>query len=98
MDNNNVDQELTATFEDLLRTISLFNTHYSNVPFPESWTPAQVVEHVLLSAEGFAEVVNADGETAQRSPFEKIEEIKSIFLNFDIKMKSPEFICPPLKD
>lgn len=98
MEKEKASQEIESTFSDLLDALNRFESGYNNVPFEGSWTPGQVVEHTLLSAEGFAEVISAPAEPSERAPDEKINDFKPMFLNFDLKMESPEFILPPLKD
>jgi hypothetical protein len=63
------------------------------VPFEGSWTGGQVAEHLLKSA-GVVEVVfGRTAPTTGRSPDEKVPTLR-IFLDFSIKMKSPDFILP----
>lgn len=40
------------------------------------------------------DILTAPVKKTNRAPDEKVESIKSVFLNFDIKMSSPEFITP----
>lgn len=91
--------ENNDTFHRLASAIELFeNQNFNSVPFKGSWTAAQVVEHILLSATGFVQVINAEVKPAERAIDELVPQIKSIFLNFGTKMQSPDFILPPLKD
>ncbi len=39
-------------------------------------------------------LLKSDAITVQRPPDEKVQTMRSIFLNFDTKMKSPDFIIP----
>ncbi|MBV8252600.1 MAG: DinB family protein [Chitinophaga sp.] len=76
----------------LQELLSAFTTAQLNmVPFEGSWTAAQVAEHIQKS-------VSADilyGTVEKRAPQEdKLEGLSQVFLNFDIKMKSPDFIVP----
>lgn len=92
-------QEFEETFSDLESAINLFDDKkFNEVPFEGSWTPGQVVQHIVLSSAGFAQVLNAEVKETDRAIDELIPELKSIFLNFGLKMKSPDFILPELKD
>jgi DinB superfamily len=66
----------------------------NTVPFKYSWTPAQLATHVTKSNKGMAQALEMEGKPANRNPGEKIKELKDTFLNFSIKMKSPDFIVP----
>ncbi|NIG56545.1 DinB family protein [Chitinophaga sp. Cy-1792] len=77
---------------ELQQTLAAFTTEQLNtIPFEGSWTAAQVAEHIQKS-------VNADvlyGKVEKRPAQEdKLEGLRKIFLNFDIKMQSPDFIIP----
>jgi hypothetical protein len=83
-------------FSDLENSILLFDEHWFNqIPFEGSWTPGQVVQHIKLSAGNFAHVLNGEVATTERPIDEKVAILKDIFLNYESKMKSPDFIKPP---
>lgn len=97
----NKDEIITAlqsnitTFQNL---ISSFNeTQLNQVPFEGSWTPAQVAQHIIMANSGFGDVLNGPVKDTSRAPGELKEKIKKDFLNFEIKMKSPDFILPKMK-
>lgn len=84
--------EIRDTFQELNNTISAFNDEqFNRVPFPGSWTPAQVSEHIILFTSGMP-----DNHTqfTERKYDEKVEPLRQLFLNFSIKMKSPDFVNP----
>lgn len=88
-------EDLQATKLLLLQTIEGFKPGEFNViPFAGSWTAGQVAEHILLSASGGVKVLNGGGQTTERPPAENVGPLRDIFLNFDIKMISPDFIKP----
>lgn len=92
---NAIWDELAATKTLLLQTIKTFETdQFNTVPFPGSWTAGQVSEHILLSASGGVKILNSGGQTTARDPQEKVGPLRDLFLNFDIKMTSPDFIKP----
>ncbi|MFA6275317.1 MAG: DinB family protein [Pedobacter sp.] len=90
-----VQTDFNTTFSDLEKAISLIEQeNFNRIPFPNSWTAGQVVQHIILSSGGFAGVLNAAVKPSDRAADELIPRIKADFLNFGIKMKSPDFILP----
>ncbi|MDR6942342.1 DinB family protein [Mucilaginibacter pocheonensis] len=85
---NNVKQELQQTIWGF--TQEQFNL----VPFVGSWTAGQVAEHIIRFSSGGAPILNAPGTVSERDPAEKIEQLRDLFLNFNIKMIAPAFIEP----
>lgn len=86
--------KLEQKFGELITSLSLLDQEQLNmVPINESWTAAQVGEH-LLKSYGILEVFSGNTMPTERPIDEKVEELKSVFLNFDIKLESPEFILP----
>lgn len=94
-----MDEYLKKVFSGIEYKIKLFDSKaYNKVLADDSWTAGQIVEHVLLSAEGFNEVVNGEVEETNRA-FDKLKaQLKAILLSFETKMKSPDFIYPTLKE
>jgi hypothetical protein len=88
-------QETDNTARALQATLSSFPQEQVNIiPFPGSWTVGQVGEHLLLSATGVLETINGAVEPTKRDPAEKAGPIKKLFLDFGIKMTSPDFVEP----
>ncbi len=86
---------LAETSSDLFKTLNLFaQDQFNKIPFEDSWTAAQVADHILKSETGVPIVLKGKSKKALREPDEKVEEIKSIFLNYDLKMKSPDSVLP----
>jgi len=74
--------------------LSTFNQVKTNkVPFEGSWTAGQVGDH-LLKSYAIIETLNAEVKETRRAPDLKVKEIKTFLLDFELKMKSPEFIIP----
>jgi hypothetical protein len=72
-------KEWTETAEQLLELISPAHEKELNaIPFPESWTAAQVAEH-LLKSYGIVEILKSPQTKAERSPDEKVEQLKGFF-------------------
>ncbi|MFB6456185.1 DinB family protein [Chitinophaga sp. Hz27] len=77
---------------ELQQVLSSFTTEQLNtIPFQGSWTAAQVAEHIQKS-------VSADilyGNVEKRAPeADKLEGLRKVFLDYTIKMQSPDFIVP----
>ena len=92
-------KELFASFDDtaseLLQVVSSFNEKEINTaPFKDSWTAAQVAEHVTRSNNSIIKSLELQGETTERNPAEGAEGLKKTFLDFTTKLKSPKFILP----
>ena len=99
MDIKAAETEAGQTFVELIEILgSLEDNELNKVPFEGSWTAGQVVQHVILSAEGFVHLLNGPTIDSQRDPEASIPMIKDIFLNFSTKMKSPDSIDPEEKD
>jgi hypothetical protein len=86
---------LKSTKAELLGVISQFDEKNINtIPFEGSWTSGQVAEHVLKSAAAMAGALNGPAEPAGRNPEQHIQLLSQVFLNFDHKLNSPDFIIP----
>nr|WP_294790144.1 DinB family protein [uncultured Mucilaginibacter sp.] len=89
----NILQELADTKAELIEAISAIDREtFNTIPFEGSWTAAQVSEHILKALG--ADLLYADTTPTDRQPDEKVKAIADLFLNFEIKMKSPDFILP----
>jgi len=87
--------DIESTARELLRVIDGFGQeNFNEVPYKDSWTPGQVVEHIWLSTSGILATVNGKTGPTMRDPGEKAPPLKDAFLNFNIKMQSPDFILP----
>jgi len=92
---NDIVNELKSTKMELLETLGRFSVQNINmVPFEGSWTSGQVAEHVLMSSSAVAAALTGPTEVAERDPDQHIELFSQVFLNFDHKLKSPDFILP----
>jgi len=98
----NITQLIAEIDETLERAVKIFDEldgdEINKVPFENSWTAGQLMNHLLMSNKGFADIMRGPVEDTQRDPSLNIETIRSIFLDFNTKMKSPDFILPPEKD
>ena len=87
--------EMDQTVNKLLQAVSAFpKKQFNTVPFEGSWTAAQVSDHILKSVSGVKKLLYAPTKPTDRLLDRKSEAIKSMFLDFETKMKSPEFVLP----
>lgn len=87
--------DFSATAAELLATVSSFKEEDINIiPFEGSWTAGQVGEHIYKSMSGISHSLQGAVKKTNRDPAEKVKAIGDIFLNFDFKMQSPDFILP----
>jgi hypothetical protein len=94
-----MEKEITTLFEQTIKKfrelVESFNQENINlVPFENSWTGAQVTDHVLKSLHRLPNLLGGNTEAVSRNPEEKKKMIDDIFLDMDKKMKSPDFILP----
>jgi uncharacterized protein YndB with AHSA1/START domain len=73
---------------------SLDEEKWNTVPYKGSWTPAQLVRHLLKSVSGIGPLIQKPSTPAERNPGERIIQLKQNFLDITKTMQSPEFIVP----
>lgn len=94
---NEIQSKVEEATSELLHLISSLTTEQLNQkPDGGGWSAGQVGEH-LLKSYGVVELLRGRTKPTTRPIDEKIQELKSVFLNFDIKLESPEFIIPSEK-
>jgi hypothetical protein len=94
MTKNELMNEFSKTTGDLINLLSpLSQEQLNKVPFEGSWTAGQLGDH-LLKSYGLGEVLIGKTASTERPVDQKIKEVRKVFLNFDIKMKTPDFIVP----
>jgi hypothetical protein len=84
----------TALNETIYLLKGFDGDNLNKIPFEGSWTAAQVGRHIYKSAFGSNDMFAAPGEQANRPADENAEGLRATFMNFDTKMKSPEYIIP----
>ncbi|MRG48145.1 DinB family protein [Chitinophaga sp. SYP-B3965] len=85
--------EIKETAATLLQTLASFNKEQLNkVPFEGSWTAGQVGEHLIKAVS--AEILYGNTTETERLPDVMVKPLRDQFLDFTIKMKSPDFILP----
>lgn len=93
--NDSIINQLEAALGETVQLLYSFNQEELNkVPFEGSWTAAQVGQHLFLAENGMDELLLTPTEKADRKQDEKAGQLKDMFLDFNTKMKSPEFIVP----
>jgi len=87
--------QLDKTTSEFLNLASSFAEEEINVrPAENSWSAAQVADHVTRSNFSIVKALQLKGTPINRDPAERVEELKEVFLNFETKLKSPSFILP----
>ncbi|WP_316836750.1 DinB family protein [Pedobacter nutrimenti] len=84
-------QQATSEFITLLETMD--ENELNRKPKHGAWSPGQIGDH-LFKSYASAETMTGRTEPTHREPDEKVQSIKDLFTDFDIKMKSPEAILP----
>ncbi len=91
----NLFESLKGIATELIELISSFDTITINsVPFRNSWTAAQLADHVTKSNKAIIQAMCMEGKIAQRDAGERIEELKKMFLNYQTKFQAPGFLIP----
>lgn len=86
---------LDNSTSEFLKLVSSFSEEEINrMPFENSWSAAQVADHVTRSNFSIAKALQLNGTPINRDPAERVEELKDIFLDFATKLRSPSFILP----
>ena len=83
-----------ATTELIDLISSTDSVKINSIPFRNSWTAAQLAAHVTKSNNAIIQAMGMEGEKAKRNSGERIQELKSIFLNYETRFQSPDFIMP----
>jgi hypothetical protein len=83
---------ITSEFVEMISSFS--DEEINEVPFEGSWTAAQVADHVRKSNNGIAQSLQLKGRSAERNATERVKELKAVFLDFELKFRSPQFILP----
>ncbi|RZJ56137.1 MAG: DinB family protein [Flavobacterium sp.] len=90
-----IQKNIIETFKELNDKLNSFSESELNIiPFEGSWTAGQVVKHLVMACSGYPQMCAEKTEKTTREPDEKVKEVEAVFLNFDIKMNSPEYIFP----
>jgi sporulation protein YlmC with PRC-barrel domain len=88
---NNIEQ-VSDTLVQLLQSVNERN--FNQKPGHDKWSIAQVADHIRLSNNSVAKALALAGKPVDRNPGERIGELKNVFLDFQTKLQSPDFIVP----
>ena len=95
---SNSNEILSATSDAITELTDLMQAVDDNkvntIPYDGSWTAPQLLRHVTKSINGMTKAIHMDAKPAERDPGERIEQLKTIFLDFSKKLTQPEFIKP----
>lgn len=82
-------------FEELIHLIGSFtDDNFNTRPSTGGWSAGQVAQHIRLSAGSIVPLLNGGVVETDRDPEEKIDAIRDLFMDFDSRFESPEFIVP----
>jgi hypothetical protein len=88
-------EEAHCPFNEFIQLLSSVSEDRLNaIPFENSWTAAQVGDHVVKFLSGVTQIKNLPTEKTMRHCNDFTEPLKMMFLNFNIKMKAPDFVYP----
>jgi len=86
---------LEKTTSELVQLLDRFDQQNINrIPFEDSWTAAQLADHVTRSNLSITKALLLNGIAVNRDKGARIKELREIFLDFKTKLKAPEFIVP----
>ncbi|MDZ7714921.1 MAG: DinB family protein [Balneolaceae bacterium] len=98
MDKQQITEELKNATEELLEIIeSVPEESFNASPSKNSWSPGQVVEHLIKVETGTLRSFSGPLEQCERNSEEKVEKIQDDFLNFKTKMTAFKPIIPDEK-
>lgn len=87
-------QQAKQTGTAILNALAAFSdSQFNTRPSTGGWTAGQVAEHLLLSA-GVVEVIAGRTAHTDRDSGAHLSIIAGIFLDFNTKLQSPDFIIP----
>ena len=95
VDKNEIIAAIASAVSELTDLMSSVEDDKINlVPYEGSWTAPQLLRHVTKSISGMAKAMPMDAKPTDRNPGKRIDELKTVFLDFSKKLNSPEFIVP----
>jgi len=88
-------ESVEKTTADLFQLLDRFDQQNINrIPFEDSWTAAQLADHITRSNLSITKALLLNGVAINRDKGARIKELREVFLDFKTKLKSPEFIVP----
>jgi hypothetical protein len=87
--------EITEVFDKLIAELASIPEEAINiVPYAGSWTAGQLAEHIFKSVSGVPEMLVGPVEPTTRPPDQYVQQLKTVFLNYELKMQAPVFVQP----
>lgn len=88
-------EQLETTMGHFIDALERFDAQtFNTVPYEGSWTAGQVADHVYKSVANIARVLNGNTQAPDRDPWQIKPMLEAVFLNYEKKLQSPEFILP----
>jgi hypothetical protein len=95
MKNEKIITDLAANTKKILTAFKTFDAaKFTRKPFPGSWSPAELGEHLLAVEYSVSKVLQGSAEATERDPQHKIQVVKDAFSDPDKKYTSPETMIP----
>jgi hypothetical protein len=99
----NQSEKVISDFEKIAREFaevltSFTQEQFNEIPFEGSWTAGKVGRHVYKAIARMPATLEGPVTKAERGPDELVDQINKVFLDFTIKLKSPDFIVPEDKE
>lgn len=92
LEKDKLQQALTAAFDEFIDAFSAFDEKQVNTkPDPKSWSPAQVVSHIILATDG---VPDGTTKPLDREVDSYLPQIRPWWEDLNQKFQSPEPLCP----
>lgn len=84
--------DIAQAYDNFIAALDRFtDDEFNKPPFEGSWTPGQVADHIFKATKGIPDKITAPSE---RRYDEKIDLMEKQFLNFETKLKAPDFVYP----
>jgi hypothetical protein len=94
-ESTSIASEIRRSLDELIDIFSLIEEADINLaPFDGSWTAAQVLQHLIKSAEGFDKLMNGPAKLTKRAPDQNVETIRRTFSDYSKKMQAMSFLQP----
>ena len=90
-----IDSDIREVFDNVIQLVNnTTNDELNEVPFEGSWTIGQVAQHIILCSGG---VLDNQTKEAGRPYDEKVDELRSIFLNMEQKSQAAPGVYPSMR-
>src|SRR4026208_2195192 len=91
MEKERLIEVLEKTTRQIMEKVQRFDeVEINDIPYANSWTAAQVADHLTKSNNSIAKAMLLNGTTINRNPAARVDELQKVFLDFDSRLKSPD--------